>query len=316
MNQLNKPSNMNKDKFKPQYSSVYDKFKDYHTTEGYELKYIDEIYLPFWICKQEIYIQKGIKPDEFSKILLSLVEQGIKKHHEICLFLGVKEDDFCLSQLDYLLNNDFLEENIIENESTYEITFEGRNFLAEDKDNPIDRIERTEIEYSVSALDCITNEKVKNFYSDLTKEYFDERTTFDSVKNNSFSGYKLIETHKLQKDNKYPKECIPHKNKPKFNNINKSDFIEFYNHKNDSVFYDFGPPKIEAHKRSIKFYMLLFQKDENSKIVEIRHCKDSVLKFDKTRLSLEEKLSASVEQFIRQDISFIENLMPKNNTSK
>ncbi len=299
-------SKMNKHKFDTKHLFVYNQFKSNHETEGFTLEYIDTVYLPFWICKQEIYVQKELKVDEFSEILLELVKQGIKKHSEICSFLGVKEDDFCLSQLDYLLNYGFLEEG---NDRVYEITYDGQNFLKGENLSDKDTIESAKIEYSISDLDFITEEKFQNFYSDLTKEYFDKNITLDKKTYHNFSGYKLIETHKLKRDDKYLKEQhIPHNNTPTFNRIKESNFIEFYNNTNADIFYDFGKPKIETHKRSIEFYLLFF-KGEQSEKIEIRHCKNSVLKFDAKRLSLESNLSKHVQSFIRQDSAFIENLM-------
>lgn len=292
----------------PKYRPVYKRYSGYHAPD-FLLKHIDEIYLPFWVCKQEIYVQNALKIDEFSKILLRLVEQGMKKRTEICSFLGVKEDDFCLSQIDYLLNHGFLEENHQGGGSVYEITDEGRNFLKDGRISDQDTIEPIEVKYSVSDLNFVAEKRYQSFYSDLKKEYFDK----DAPPDEKFGGYKLVETHKLKKDKQYcPARHIPHEHVPTFSRIRDSNFIEFYNSTHDEVFYDFGKHR-KPHKRSIKFYFLLFQNkaDSTEQKIEIRRCKDSVLEFDAEQETLEETLSTETFKYIQRHSSFIDGLMQR-----
>ena len=68
--------------------------KDDHKTEGYNLKDIFEIDLPFWQCKQNLYVEKDVEIDRFSFIILELVNSGKNKYSEIYDFLGIDEDSF------------------------------------------------------------------------------------------------------------------------------------------------------------------------------------------------------------------------------
>ncbi len=290
-------------KFNPKYQQIYNEFNEYHKTGDYHLDWIDEIYLPFWICKQKIYVQKELKIDSLSEILLSLVNKGVKKHSEISQFLGVAEDDFVLSQLDFLLREGFLEEAGGSN-NHYEITHEGRSFLKKEK-NVSTTIEADSVDYMVNDLDYLAKEKYEAFYDVLGKSFFDKNQAIDESNNKNFSGYKLIETHKLKNIGQYH---IPHENKPRLHNINQSDFIEFYNANNADIFYDFSDDKIETHKRSIKFYVLYYQDKDGDIIIEIRHCRDTVNKYDKKHITLEETLSAKVKQYIEKTPEFIESL--------
>lgn len=310
-------------KFASKYTGVYDRFSS-HCPINFVLDYIDEIYLPFWACRQEIYIQREPKTHTtFQKILLGLVARGVRKHVEISAFLGVKEDDFCLSQLDYLLNRRLLEEHPQENESAYVITDKGRDLLSNENPFDEDTIEPAEVEYGISDLNFIAEEKYQRFYGDFTVDPFTKGTPFDDKSCHNFSGYKLIEAHKLEQGGAYPEEYIPHKNKPIFSRIRDSKFIEFYNKKRiaisyehgklTNIFHDFGSPKIEVHKLSIKFCILVFRNnmDPSDLWIEIRHCEDSVLKFDEKRLTLEETLSLETLDYIKENDSLLAGLMDR-----
>jgi hypothetical protein len=48
-------------KQKTAFQKEYEKFKDHYKTDGYELNLIQEIYLPYWYCKQNIVIEKDIE---------------------------------------------------------------------------------------------------------------------------------------------------------------------------------------------------------------------------------------------------------------
>ncbi len=297
---------MMNDKFDKKYHYVYNQSKEDYKTEGYKLDWIDEIYLPFWVCKQEIVVQVEMKADEFSEILLGLVANGVKKHTDICVFLGIDEDDFTLCQLDFLISHGFLEENHDqENHLYYEMTHEGSNFL-QGKKIEEQKIENTEFEYIINDLDYLTQQKYITFYSDLNKEFFDKENT---INGQSFSGYKLIETRKLN-NHSLPHNHIPHSDKPTLNKIKNSNFVEFFNATNTNIFYDFGSPTIDAHKRSILFYLLYFKNEDGGEKVEIRHCSLTVKKFDveKDDLKIEEKLSKEVEKYINENDNFIEGL--------
>ena len=296
------------DKFLKEYQTIYEQTKDNFRTEGYEINWIDEIYLPFWVCKQQIYVQTEIKPDSLSKILFQLVENGIKGKKDIGEFLGIREDDLILTQLDYLISNDYLEENIsTDNLIYYELTHEGRDFF---NDKSSERnIKETEVEYVVLEIEHITEEKYESFFNDLNQEFFNIHESIDSKVESKFSGYKAIETHILKKRNSAP-NMIEHGKKPTLNKIKNSNFINFFNHHHhEHAFYDFNDSKpIEAHKRSIKFYLISYQNSDQDIKAEIRHCPETVNKFDKNHPVLEEKLTNSVKKYMQQNPDFVKGL--------
>lgn len=200
---------MKEEKFPKKYQTIFESFKDHHKTEGYDLEIIQEIYVPVWFCKQEIYFTKEAGLDEFSKILLRLVDTGIKQHSEICRFLGLNEDDFCLSQLDYLLGEELLEEKVKEKEHCYELTYLGREYL-KDKNKKIESIEGQEMDYHISDLAFINNEEHRSFYNDLTQEFFDKNQKLDDQSSKRrFAGYNLQQLTKEQKK-AVKKRHIPH----------------------------------------------------------------------------------------------------------
>lgn len=300
---------MTNDKFDKKYQYIYNQTKDTYKTKGYGIDWIDEIYLPFWVCKQEIYIQTVVKPDEFTKILMELIDNNLKSRTEICSFLGVNKDDFTLSQLDYLIRNEYIEENFSEENSPYyEITHEGRNFI-EEKNNEDTKIETTEIDYIIPEIEHITEEKYETFFNDLNQEFFNKNELIDSDSNHEFSGYKAIESHKLKKDGQFPPNHIKHGDKPTINKLKNSNFIDFFNKNSEYYFYDFNENKsIEAHKRSIQFYLIYYENEDREFIAEVRHCPETVKKYDKKRPCLEEKLSKPVTKYIRQNRDFINNI--------
>ena len=300
---------MDNNKFPKQYQKIYQQTKDNFKTEGYELAWIDEIYLPFWVCKQQVYVQTEIKPDQLSSILFQLVENGIKSHKKICEFLGVQENDFVLAQLDYLVTNEYLEENVHNDNSIYyEITFEGREFF--DEKSAEQNIEEIEVDYVISEMEHITEEKYETFFNDLNQEFFDESAPLDSNAKHKFSGYKVIETHKLKKNNSFLPNVIKHGSQPTLNKIKNSNFVEFFNSKHEHHFYDFHDSKsIEAHRRSIKFYIIYFRCEDQPDKIEIRHCPETARKFNEKNPVLENKLTKSVEKYLHQDTNFIEKLI-------
>ena len=290
---------MNEAKFDKKYQSIFNKFKDDKKTDGYDLTWIDEIYLPFWFCKQEVIVEKDVQVDKFSRILLELVDSGIKEHTDICNFLGIKKDDFTLIQLNFLIGNGFLENN----NNSYEITHSGREFLEEKK--VLQNTETVDFEYVVNDLEELAEDKFKYFYNDLLREFFDKDKKIDNQE--SFKGYKMQETHKLKKNSKIDKKIIPHNNKPILSKIQKADFVEFFNgeHK-EGVFYDYGNKKIEAHKKSILFLILVFENEDKFKKIEIRQCKGSVNSFKHEEI--ENKLSEETKRYIESNRTFLEKL--------
>ncbi len=279
---------------KNKYQSIYNKFKNHKNTEGFELKKISEIFIPFWCCKQKIVVEKDVEIDRFSKIILELINSEITSHIEICSFLGIKESDFTTMQFHYLLKNELVEENYENGCAIYKITHKGISFLK--GKSKVQNIEIVEFEYfyndlSMEMLDIVD---YKYLYNDLSKEYFNPKDPLDKniSKNKSkvFSGYQVVQTHKL-KDSKI--EQLAHKNRPSLNKIKHSDFASFFNSQKPNMsFYDFENKDIELHKRSILFLQLEYENDEYQKEYEIRQFKSSVNDFKGN--VLEEKLSLGV----------------------
>jgi len=294
---------------KNKYQNIYNTFKNHKTTEGYELKGIYEMFYPFWQCKQKIVVEKDVEIDKFSKILLELIKTGINSHSEICSFLGIKEDDFVTMQFHYLIKNDL----ITESNNSYNIELKGVEFLKNKR--KIQNTETIEFEYfyddlSMELLDIVD---YKYLYNDLSKEYFNPDNPIDSNisenKKKQFSGYQVIQTHKLKKNNNnsLPKNHLQFKNRPIFSKINQSDFAEFFNkQKKDMSFYDYDNNKIETHERSIQFLLLEFVNDENQIDVEIRQFKSSVREFG--GYVLEENISKETNKYIKTNDDFINEL--------
>lgn len=266
---------------KNKHQNVYDKFKNHKETEGFYLKDIREIFIPFWYCKQRIVVETDVEIDRFSKIILELIINNISTHSEICNFLGIIETDFTTIQFHYLIKNELIIENYKNENANYEMTHKGISFLK--NKSKIQNIETVEFEY---------------FYSDLSKEYLNPKRPIDKNTSKSkckiFSGYQVVPTHKL-KDNKI--ELLPHKNRPNLSRIKQSDFASFFNsQKADMTFYDFENSDIELHKRSILFLQLEYENDDQ-KEYEIRQFKKSVNKF--AGHVLEEKLSFDLTKYYK-----------------
>lgn len=275
---------------------IWELYKEEHGTEEYYLKEIVEIYLPFWKCKQSIVIEKELELNRFSRVLLELIQEGLNTHKELCLFLGIDEDSFATVQLHFLLTQGLICES--ENGS-YDLTYQGRDFL--DKKKKIKNIETTDFEFYVT-------EKLDFLQNDLIQTFFDPNLPIDSnrsdKKKQSFSGYRIMQTHKLN----IPEDAktINHsrKNKPTFNKIssNRSKFSSFFNSINkEGVFYDFAEPVMDTHKRSICFYGLLYEHKVNKEdiLVDIRRSRKTV-NTSNNLYNLEELLSKKVTAHFRK----------------
>ncbi|WP_370408710.1 hypothetical protein [Tenacibaculum dicentrarchi] len=266
------------------YQSIYNKFKNHKKTEGFELKNITEIYIPFWECKQKIVVEKEVEIDRFSRILLDLIYNDVTYHSEICSFLGIKEDDFTTIQFHYLIKNELIEEIYSNGNTIYKITNRGISFL--NGKSKIQNIETIEFNY---------------FYNDLSKECIDITESLDKNmsknKRKAFSGYYYYQTHKL-KHSKIDK--LFYKNKPTLNKIKESDFVSFFNDKKpEMIFYDFDSSDFKPHERSILFLKLEYENDENKKEYEIRQFKKSVNEFKGNGNILEEKLSKEITKYYK-----------------
>jgi len=292
----NKNSNS---KIDERFQQVWELFKDHYKTEGFKLVSIFDIYLPFWQCKQNVVVEKEMEPDRFSRIILELVNSKVTKHSEICAFLGIDEDSFVTVQFHFLLKNDLIRETQI---GIYEITHEGLSFLQ--NKTKLKNIETVEFEYYII-------EKMDYLKNDLTQDFFDQNFPIDTqvsagIKEN-FSGYIVMQTHQVQKP-ETAKE-IPHKQKPTFRFVSKqrNNFASFFNkhkqfkHKN---FYDFADSDLEAHKRSICFYGLLYENETNKeeRILEIRQSQKSVEK--SSDYVLEQTLTNKATEYLKANPDF------------
>ncbi len=293
-----KPNNEQKTKVDKRFQRVWETFKDHHKTEGYKLVNIFELYLPFWQCKQNVVVEKDIELDRFSRIIMELINNNISKHSEICKFLGVDDDSFVTVQFHFLLKNDLIRE--IQNDE-YEVTFEGIQFLQ--NKTKIKNIETVEFEYFIT-------EKMDYLKNDLTQDFFNPMFPIDTQlsvgKKSSFSGYEIMQSHRIQ-INENAKE-IPHKQKPTFKQISekRNDFSTYFNkHNQDKYFYDFADQDIEAFKRNIAFFGLLFEKEENKddRILEVRHSTKSVKLFKNN--DLEKTLTDKATKYLMENPKFV-----------
>lgn len=291
---------MSKEQNKPQqkFHREFTMFKD-NRKPDYELKNIFEIYLPFWFCRQNVVVEREIEIDRFSKIILQTIQNGFTKHSELCEFLGVETNSFVTTQFHFLLKNGLLNETPISNDTVYEITFEGLSFL--DRKKKITAVETVEFEYFYNdlTLEFLDKQRFDFVVNDLTKEYVDTSKPLDTKnisegKRKKFSGYQVLETHRLPVN----RMEIPHKNKPY--NLNKVDFANFFNkQQTDKSFYDFESNSIETHKRSICFLAFEYEDNTELKIYDIRHFKKTVKEFD--RHELEEKLTKQTTDFYKKN---------------
>ncbi len=277
-------------------------FKDHHKPD-YELKNIFEIYLPFWFCRQNVVVEKEIEIDRFSKILLQTIQSGFTKHSEICRFLGVEPDAFVTMQFHFLIKNNLLNETPIENDTEYEITFDGLSFLERKK--KVTSVETMEFEYFYNdlTLELLDRQRFDFLINDLNKDFVDTSKPFDSKKisegkRKKFSGYRVMQTNLLPQN----RIEIPHKNKPY--NLNKVEFATFFNKQHtDKSFYDFESNNIETHKRSICFLAFEYLDTTGIKLYEIRHFKKTVMEFD--RHDIEDNLSKwTIEYFKKNPLDF------------
>jgi predicted transcriptional regulator len=291
----NKNSNQEIDK---RFQKVWEQFKDHHQTEGFKLVDIFYIYLPFWQCKQNIVVEKETELDRFSRIILELVNSKVTKHSEICAFLGIDEDSFVTVQFHFLLKNDLIRETQI---GIYEITHEGLSFLQ--NKTKLKNIETVEFEYYIT-------EKMDYLKNDLTQDFFDPNFPIDTQvsagRKSNFSGYTVMQTHQVQKS-ETAKE-IPHKQKPTFRFVSeqRNNFASFFNKQfKDKNFYDFADSDLEAYRRSICFYGLLFVKEENKeeRILEIRQSEKSVKMFSGSEL--ERTLTDKATKYLKENPDFI-----------
>lgn len=276
------------------YEKTWQKHKDDYKTEGYRLKDIFEIDLPFWQCKQNLYVEKDIEIDRFSNILLQLVKNGHRRYSEIYKVLGTDEDSFVNIQFNYLIKNNFLRE--IDNE-TLEITPEGINFM-----NKKSKLKKTETE----DFEFLIPDPFYYIKNDLSGAFFNPQMPIDKNwsqgKTNDFSGYSLIQSHKKQKKDDIKE--IRHSNTPSFNRLKemRSDFASFYNRMfKEKTFYDFADTQLEAYKRNIRFLGLLFENENNIHEikVDIRQYLQSVKNFDK-KFYKEETLSKLVTKYYQE----------------
>lgn len=283
------------------FQKVFNQFKNHHKTEGYELKNIVDIYLPFWQCKQDIVIEKSVELDRFSRIILQLVKNHYSNHFKICNFLGIDADSFVTTQFHFLLKNDLIREIEIKTDE-YEITFEGLNFLK--NKSQVKNTETIDFEYFVT-------ERMQYLKNDLTQTFFNPSELIDKNiskgKREIFSGYQIMQSHKIHKTANSKTIEHDNKNRPRFSSINaqRNDFTEFFNRQyKGKYFYDFAAQKLEAHKRNICFLALLFVDKNGEKKVEIRQSKKSVNKFK--GFELEETLSKYVEKYLIKNPTFFD----------
>ncbi|MDR2971678.1 MAG: zinc ribbon domain-containing protein [Bacteroidales bacterium] len=282
------------------FQKEWELFQHEHSTEDYKLLYVFDIYLPFWQVKQDVFVEKEMEDNRFTKILLRLIDSKIKSRSEICSFLGIEEDNFCVMQLDFLTKLGFIREI---GEEDYEITHEGLSFLEDNK--KLTSMEKWEFEFMMV-------EKAIYLKSDQTGQFFDPQTPFDAkqltdMKKDKFSGYKILESHKIRGLDE--KIQIEHKNYPTRRKLveQRNEFSCFFNNQHkDATFYDFADNEIERHRRNICFLAFLYENENNpdDRKIDIRQSERSVLTFDKHEL--ERTLSKQVTEYVLKNV-IIEN---------
>jgi predicted transcriptional regulator len=291
---MSNDQNKHKEKFHQEFTD----FKN-NRKPDFELKSIFEIYLPFWFCRQNVVVEREVDLDRFSKIILQLIQCGFSKHSEICQFLGVEINSFVIAQFHFLLKNALLNETSINNDTVYEITFEGLSFLERKK--KITAVETIEFEYFYNdlTLQFLDGHSFDFLINDLTKDFVDTRKLLDKKnisegKMKRFSGYKVLQTNLLPPD----RIEIGHKNRPY--NLNKVDFANFFNkHHQDKSFYDFETNDLETHKRSICFLGFEYENQTGTKTYDIRHFKKTVNEF--RRNEIEDGLSKQATEYLRKN---------------
>lgn len=291
---MSKEQNTHKQKFQREFAM----FKD-NRKPDFELKNIFEIYLPFWFCRQNVVVEKEIELDRFSKIILQTIQSGFAKHSKICKFLGVETNSFVTMQFHFLIKNGLLNETLIGNDTQYEITFEGLAFLERKK--KITAVETVEFEYFYNdlTLEFLDKHRFDFLINDLTKDFVDTSKPLDKKnvsegKRKKFSGYKVLERHRL------PQNIIeiPHKNRPY--NLNKVEFANFFNKQyREASFYDYESNNIETHKRSICFLAFEYEDKTGVKKYDIRHFKKTVNEFD--RHEIEENLTKRATEYFSKN---------------
>lgn len=291
---MSKEQNTHMQKFQREFAM----FKD-NRKPDFELKNIFEIYLPFWFCRQNVVVEKEIELDRFSKIILQTIQSGFTKHSEMCRFLGIETNSFVTMQFHFLLKNGLLNETPIGNDTQYEITFDGLSFLERKK--KITSVETVEFEYFYNdlTLEFLDKYRFDFLVNDLTKDFVDTSKPLDKKnvsegKRKRFSGYKVLERHRL------PENIIeiPHKNRPY--NLNKVEFANFFNKQyKEASFYDYESNNIEAHKRSICFLAFEYEDKTGVKKYDIRHFKKTVNEFD--RHEIEENLTKRATEYFSKN---------------
>jgi hypothetical protein len=158
--------------------------------------------------------------------------------------------------------------------------------------------------------------------NDMNNEFFDPNKPIDKVSEgiiNTFSGYKLIQTHKKGQPEKGV-ATIEHQNNPSYGALvsKRSDFSIFFNSQfKEKTFYDFADTKLKQHKRNIRFLALIFISDINSYDIriDIRQFNSSVKKFDR-KFALEEKLSKIVTDYYQKNYDELEEYLPKKESNQ
>jgi hypothetical protein len=164
-------------------------------------------------------------------------------------------------------------------------------------------IETVEFEYFIT-------EKIDFLKNDLNQSFFDPNFPIDSQlsikKKIEFSGYIVMQTHQVKKAE--TSREIPHNQKPTFRFISeqRNNFTSFFNMQfKDKNFYDFADSDLDAHKRSICFYGLLYENEKNKdeRFLEIRQSKKTVKEFRNSEL--EKSLSDQATKYLKEHSGFV-----------
>lgn len=270
------------------FDGVFTIMKDTHSPE-FNLHRIFEVYFPFYQCKVNIVAETADSIDQFSRIVLSLVEAGMCEKEKIYGFLGIETVTFLNSHLDFLIKAGYLNET--HDGAQFELAYAGRQYL-----QGIIKFQH---------LETVTFEFWLN---GLAKDFFLPQDPIDhglgQVKKKKFESYKLLQTKRIVPNDHLE---IPFGKKMQLGDIPRTKLVEAFKRSFPAYsFYDFDDGVLEAHQRSISFLVLLYEDEAGSPLYEVRRGEKTLTQFD--GYDLEEKMSHAFSQFMKENPRVLEKV--------
>lgn len=273
-------------KNKKQFQEVWTLYKDEYVKDGLELLEVKELFLPFWKCQQEIVVEKEQALDPFSRVLLSLVEQGVQEHQDIVEHLGLQENSFALTQLFFLIQKDLLRALPF---GKYVLTPQGKAFLNEEI--CINTLEKIVFDYVLMDPMGTGRKQKKGHYLNL-KDAIDRVITGQPKA--SFEQYILRPSYQLWESGlKIPAE---RGQQPNFAKIReqKNDFITYLNQCFPHLsFYDFANTSLKSTLQYIAFLGLVYADNKRTtRHLDVRQYQRSVKGFQHYEKEMQLSLKA------------------------